>query len=580
MIRGFEHYSRQLAAPVADHIWQSTVFALLAACLTLLLKRNPARLRFNVWFLASVKFLLPFAVLVRLGHGLGARVATPPRQSFAFVVELAGQPFGHTSSHLLSSTWRERLPGVLPALLGTIWIAGAAAVLVMWWLRWLQMSGTRRAAEPIRQGLEVELVGSLASAVGIKPMPILLLANRLEPGVFGVLRPVLLWPAGISETLGPRQLKAIFAHELWHARRRDNLMAAVQMFIEAVFWFHPLVWWLGSRQMDERELACDEGVLALGSEPAAYAEGILKACRFCVESPLPCVAGVNGSNLSKRIQCIMKRQDVTALSTSRKLIFSSFAVAAVAAPLLIGAVSYPQAVAQTSTSEGSSGPVHVTVLKRDTSGPNSMTLIKPTADETSITNITVRDLIKLAYSIKDYQLTGGPNWIDQERFDISFTGGEPVGKWQNMLPSAAVKEILSEQFHLMLRQETKPGPVFALVVGEGGAKFAAATPQNAPGTNEPLLSMRVIKKDGQGHIAVTGGPSGLADSLSAEVGRPIVDNTGLTGVYSINFHWATASASADAISSDLQQQLGLSLVPQKGPVETSVIESVTAPAGS
>ena len=110
--------------------------------------------------------------------------------------------------------------------------------------------------------------------------------------------------------------------------------------------------------------------------------------------------------------------------------------------------------------------------------------------------------------------------------------------------------------------------------------FAAATPPNAPGTNEPMLSVRVLKKDGQGQIAITGGPGGLADTLSADVGRPIIDKTGLVGIYSIDFHWATGSASADSISAELQQQLGLSLVPQEGPVETSVIDSVSVPAGS
>ena len=575
MIRGLSCCCQQLALPVADHLWQSTVFALLAACLTLLLKRNPARLRFNVWFMASLKFLLPFAVLVRLGHVFGAKVTGSPPKNFVFVVELAGQPFSRTPAHLLYSTWRERLPGVIPALLAAIWIVGAAGVLALWWRRWLQVSRARKAAQPLSCGVEVELMRSLAPAFGIKPMPILLLASRLEPGIFGVLRPVLFWPAGISEELQESQLKAILAHELWHARRRDNLMAALQMSIEAVFWFHPLVWWLGLRQMDERELACDEGVLGLGGEPAAYAEGILKACRFCVESPLPCVAGVNGSNLNRRIKRIMKRQVITALSTSRKLIFSSLAIATTA---VIGAASYPQAAAQAAAPAISSGPVRVTTLKRTTSGPTSMTLIKHTADGTSISNMTVRGMIELAYSMKDYQLTGGPSWINQDRFDLSFTGGEPSGKSQ-MVSSPALKEILSQQFHLVLRQETQPGPVFALVVGDGGAKFAPITPPNAPGTNELLISIRVLKKDGQGQIAITGGPGGLADTLSQQVGRPVFDNTGLIGIFSIHFHWATASAAA-SISADLQQQLGLSLVPQQGPVEASVIDSVTVPAGS
>ena len=62
----------------------------------------------------------------------------------------------------------------------------------------------------------------------------------------------------------------------------------LHMLVEALFWFHPLVWWLGARLVDERERACDEEVLRLGSDPQIYAESILKICEFYLESPLLC----------------------------------------------------------------------------------------------------------------------------------------------------------------------------------------------------------------------------------------------------------------------------------------------------
>ncbi len=63
------------------------------------------------------------------------------------------------------------------------------------------------------------------------------------------------------------------------------------MFVETVFWFHPLVWWIGKRMVEERERACDEEVLRLGNEPRVYAEGILNVCKLYMESPLACVSG-------------------------------------------------------------------------------------------------------------------------------------------------------------------------------------------------------------------------------------------------------------------------------------------------
>jgi len=89
----------------------------------------------------------------------------------------------------------------------------------------------------------------------------------LEPGVVGWLRPILLLPADILKRLTPPQLEAVLAHELCHVRRRDNLTSAIHMLVEAIFWFHPLVWWISARLVEERERACDEDVLRLGSEP-------------------------------------------------------------------------------------------------------------------------------------------------------------------------------------------------------------------------------------------------------------------------------------------------------------------------
>jgi bla regulator protein blaR1 len=99
-----------------------------------------------------------------------------------------------------------------------------------------------------------------------------------------------LLPEGIFDRLTPTQLEAVIAHELCHVRHRDNLIAAIHMFVETAFWFHPLVWWIGKRMVEERERACDEEVLRLGSEPRVYAEGILK----CVQVLRGIIAGVRG----------------------------------------------------------------------------------------------------------------------------------------------------------------------------------------------------------------------------------------------------------------------------------------------
>ncbi len=127
------------------------------------------------------------------------------------------------------------------------------------------------------------------------------LSSRLEwiPTAKKIAAPTV--PLTVGQVPTPIQLEAVIAHELCHIRRRDNLFAAIHMLIEALFWFDPLLWWVGARLVEERERACDEEVLQLGNAPQIYAESILKTCQFYLESPLACVSGVTGSDLKKRI---------------------------------------------------------------------------------------------------------------------------------------------------------------------------------------------------------------------------------------------------------------------------------------
>jgi BlaR1 peptidase M56 len=145
-------------------------------------------------------------------------------------------------------------------------------------------------------------------------------------------------------------MNAILVHELCHARRRDNLAAAFHMVVETLFWFHPLVWWIERRLVDERERACDEEVLRVVGAPETYAEGILNVCRFYKQSPLVCVSGVTGSNLKRRIEDIMTNRIVQRLGIAKTLLLAVAAIAAVAAPIGLGMASMAsmaQSVAQT-----------------------------------------------------------------------------------------------------------------------------------------------------------------------------------------------------------------------------------------
>jgi beta-lactamase regulating signal transducer with metallopeptidase domain len=212
----------------------------------------------------------------------------------------------------------------------SIWLCGFVGITVSWWIRWRRILATVRSGSPVRLSM---------------PIPTRSSPTLLEPGVFGIYRPVLLLPEGIFERLTPTQLQAVIAHELCHIRCRDNLTAAIHMFVETVFWFHPAVWWIGRRMVEERERACDEEVLHLGSEPQVYAEGILNVCKLYVESPLPCVSGATGSDLKRRIEAIMANRVGHGLTRAKKLLLAIVGIAALAVPVMIGASQAPAEMA-------------------------------------------------------------------------------------------------------------------------------------------------------------------------------------------------------------------------------------------
>src|SRR5581483_10871718 len=170
-----------------------------------------------------------------------------------------------------------------------------------------------------------------------------------EPGVAGWRRPVLLLPQGIAERLSPSEMNAILAHELCHVRRRDNLVALIHMIVEAIFWFHPMVWWIGARLIEERECACDEDVVSRGNAPDLYAEAIVKVCKWSTESPLACVAGVTGGNLKTRIEQIMDGRRVPGLSFAKKAALAIAGAAVLIVPVLVGMANASAILAQSAS---------------------------------------------------------------------------------------------------------------------------------------------------------------------------------------------------------------------------------------
>jgi bla regulator protein BlaR1 len=619
-----------MGALLADHLWQSTLFAVEAGAATLALRGNQARVRYGLWLAASMKFLIPFSLLVDLGKligGLLIRVhdSATVQTGFYTVVEQVSQPFS-SAVPVARTTNAALLLSLLPTILLVVWLCGAVSVFGLWWLRWRRVSAVARTAVPMTQGREVDALRRVERIAGLR-RPILLMVWRvatdvidvtgamestgsLEPGIFGVARPVLLWPPGISEHLDDAQLSAILAPEVWHVRRRDNLAAALHMLVEAVFWFHPLVWWLGARLVEERERACDEEVLRLGSAPEVYAESILKACRFCVESPLKCVSGVSGSNLKRRIVQIMNPQLANQLTLGRKVFLASMAIAAISGPVVFGLFNPARMLAQPMQASGGAQPTFEPTFEQASIKPShtadKISHLETRPDGLTDSNVTVRELIEYAYGVQSYQIASVEDWIDSERFDVEvkfkpsttaqvkvFTvspdplppaSGEPAlhAKPAVLLPpgqlQVVLKALLADRFHLQLKHESRDQPVYDLVVGTSGAKLTESKSTPTAPNGEAIISVRQRIGNGAGELTMNGPVSALTGFLSQQLSREVVDKTGLKGTYAVKLQWKTNQSATDSITAALQEQLGLNLESQQGPVEMLTIEQIEKPS--
>ena len=518
-------------------------------------------------------------------------------------------------------------------------------ILLTWRVRWRRVAASVRDASPLTRGREFDMLRRLLGRFEARPLhrsfgrtvqhlELVSSSSSIEPGVFGILKPVLLWSQRVSDRLDDRQVEAILAHELTHVLRRDNLAAAVHMVVQALFWFHPLVWWVGSRLVAEREHACDEEVIRLGSPPQVYAESILKTCEACVQSPPVSVAGVSGSNLKKRIEQIMRQTDREQLNTWKKLLIATVAAVAIAGPVVVGALNAPPPRAQSSAAsakatasldEARRSPAagadrrfnaepnlqarpipksEVVSVTLNTSSDRSDRIMYLRGDSGGVfkaTNQSARTLIRLAYQLQDSLILGGPSWVTSDRFDIVARMENDPLAWE--VPSI-MQTFLAERFKLTAHHEMRERPVYALVLAKNNGTLgprlrrssvdcspAARTAARAVPGSLPTCAIWPGGWTGMSAQGVT--MAQLAASMNnPRVDRVVVDRTGLAGRFDLDltfFPAADAWVRYPIVTSLLdqlglrtsftaiQEQLGLKLESQTAPVDVLVIDSAERP---
>jgi uncharacterized protein (TIGR03435 family) len=553
--------------PLANHLLESTAFAIVAALVTLAFRNNRARARHALWMVASVKFLVPFSALIWAGSQLSVRSAAPAPEPQLTIVMSVAPPVARPQAIAAQAPGQQRSDWLPPAL-WTLYLSGCAAIVLRWRRRWTRIARAANRAHP------------KGAADGVK---ILASAEFSEPGVFGIFRPALLMPAGIDQRLSPEQLEAVIAHELAHVRRRDNLAASVHMAVEALFWFHPMVWWIGARMVEERELACDEEVVHGGIDRATYASGILEVCQLSMEAPLTCVSGITGADLKARIAGIMTTRAPESIRAGKRALLSALAVSALAVPLVIGIAHPTRGQAQPRTAPA----MAFDAVSVKPSGRTWLQVAPQRAGGLIHWQTDLTYLIDYAYHIANWRLSGpvpGSDYIFEveARTKPEATEDEVRLMFQSML---------AERFHLEAHRATKEVDGWALTVAKNGPKFKAAKDDDPPPPMPEWFTQGAKPGDVEGKVAATlqsgkaAGITGrrvtmgqLAGAVQQVLHNLVVDETGLPGKYYFAFQFAPENAPADAEEPPLlhaiQESLGLKLEKRRAPVEMLVVDRI------
>ena len=411
------------------------------------------------------------------------------------------------------------------------------------------------------------------------------LKSCVAPITVGLLRPRILLPKSAKEW-PQAQLDAVWAHESEHLRRRDPLFQWLALLNRAIFWFHPLAWWLERRLSGLAEEACDAAVIAQGHDPREYSGYLLNLAKSVQRAGARIDAvgmAMPGVGLKHRIRQML--DGIAAPQISRSRMACAVAVCAITAMILATG-----ALVRAQQPSAPRPAFEVASIKPGDPDSQIFRIGSMPGGRFAANNASLKMLIQTAYDVRSHQISGGPNWLDSAKYDID---GKPEAA--TPVPSGVagmlqmrlmLQSLIEDRFKLKLHREIKEEPVYELIVARGGPKLKAAT--------DSLKQQQRGLRMGRGQLTGTAAPiSILVNVLSQQLGRSVIDKTGLGGQYDFELKWTlevgqSQSGPPDVVPSPdlagpslftaVQEQLGLKLESAKGPVDVLVIDHAEKPS--
>jgi uncharacterized protein (TIGR03435 family) len=407
-----------------------------------------------------------------------------------------------------------------------------------------------------------------------------------------------------AQSWDEKELERALVHELEHVRRYDWAIHFWARVACAAYWFHPLVWAAWRQLTLEAERSCDDAVLR-NAEATAYADQLLGlARRRSTVRRSPALAMANRSDLAARIGALLDQRQSRGPVSASLVAACGVAVAIVLTVAPLRVVAAPQSAANP-TFEVASVKLHL-------GGTDRNTLVPPTVlpGGKFVSRFPLTFLISYAYKVpfnQSARMTGLPDWAQgaQATYDVEATSAMPPGlsiQARNDRVRAMIQALLADRFKLVIRRESKEMPVYALLAAKGGPKLQRADIDEkdcpeaslsalgpvSPSTPMPDVCHVFNGGMGRGLHARAANMSDLAGYVENWTDRPLLDKTGIKGLYRFETKgWQPMDPSVYAGSSDVADrptvfemfgQLGLRMEPQKGVVEVYVVDHIERPS--
>jgi uncharacterized protein (TIGR03435 family) len=454
----------------------------------------------------------------------------------------------------------------------------------------------RRRVRPAPREWQQTLDALRAQLRVSRPVRLLISGLAHAPSVVGLLRPVVLVPVGALWGLPAKQMEALLLHELAHIRRYDYLMNALQNMVEALLFYHPAVWWVSGHIRFERELCCDDIVVALTGDAQSYARALAEVGAAGHAHYQAALASTGGS-LADRVARLLGVQRPASRSHSLAAVAAAAILVAITAMAVTGQTPRPKFEVALIKPTGSRGGGSMRPM------PGRLTASAP-----------LRVLMQAAYRVQPFQIAGGPDWAESDGYEID---AKSVGNPDHALMMLMLQSLLEDRFQLQMHRESREMPVYALVPARGGLKLppprdgscveesdllgpladpgAPMEPPRQGFATTPRCGGLDVRLEARG-ARLLGGKvpmTEFARVLSRVLGRTVTNQTGFSGIFDVTLDFLPDDTTAGlpppppgavpfAVASpsifSAVQELGLRLESTKAPVEVLVIDRVERPS--